>query len=380
MHTERRDIGSVVIPVAAGVGNAITAMPLVRQLYRGLRRPRITVICFNHGIAGVFDSMEEVAEVKVTGPGARGFFRFVRWTRQRAPDLYLVPFPSNRWQYSLFAALSGAPRVLMHGYPVGRFRAMHGLRGNRLPATPGLHDVVQNLRLLRPLGIEPDETESPRFDVRPGHDAAARAVLQSVGIGGEDDAFVAMQPGSGRTVFGAAKRWPAEKFAELAVRLADASGMKIVVVEGPDEAGVATAVVAAARHASVVALPLRDALGVSAAVLRRSRIYVGNDSALAHLAAAVGRTAVTIFGPTPADTICPFGQRAWAVTLDKPCAPCFSYPFRTPYPAVRCRPPMCIDEIPLAAVLDRALDALRAADGADGGVTARSGRRSVPLA
>jgi ADP-heptose:LPS heptosyltransferase len=357
MPADRGEIRSVVIPAAAGVGNAIMAMPLVRQLHRGLKQPRISAICLGRGIGDVFESMREVQDVKVTGPGPRGFLRFVKGARERAADLYLVPYPSNRWQYNVLAALSGCDRAIMHDYPIGRFRALHWLKADRLPAQRGVHDVVQNLRLLTLLGIDPDVTEGPRMEVSFAHAAAADELLLSAGIGLHRP-FLVIHPGSGQTVFGDAKRWPVEKFAELSCRLAEATRHSVLVLEGPDEAGLASEVAVLAGHSAVSALKLTVPLQTTAALLRRSRICVGNDGALAHLAAAVGRIAVTVFGPTPADTICPFGQRRWAVTLAKSCAPCFSYPFQTPYPAVRCRPPMCISEIPVQAVFERATEAI----------------------
>ena len=56
-----------------------------------------------------------VTDVRITGDGARGFANYVRSARQAKPDLYLIPFPSNRWQYNFLAALSGARRVLKPG-------------------------------------------------------------------------------------------------------------------------------------------------------------------------------------------------------------------------------------------------------------------------
>jgi ADP-heptose:LPS heptosyltransferase len=355
-------IRSVVIPVAAGVGNAIMTEPMVRQLASALGPDaRITIVARTGAIAEPLRRTAGVTDVHITGNGLRGFANFIRFTHRAKPDLYLIPFPSNRWQYNFLATLSGAKRALIHDYPVGYWRALHFLPAERVHAEPGWHDVRQNLNLLRPLGIEPDYTMNPRFELNDvDHDAAAELLHAN---GADPDApFIAIHAGSGKTVFGEAKRWPVEKFAQLIDGIARRRSENIVIVEGPDEAGIAAEVL---RHVEtntgdgrIVALPLRGNLGVAGAVLARAKVYAGSDSALAHLAAAVGTRAVTVFGPIDPRTVAPCGSADLVVALQKHCAPCFTYPFKTPYPSVRCSPPWCIAEVPVesvAAMVERAL-------------------------
>ena len=352
-------IRSVVIPMAAGIGNAVLAGPLVRQLYAGLGRPHVTVIAYNRGIAGVFENMAEVAEVSVSGPGPRGLMRFVRWTRRRRPDLYLVPYPSNRWQYDALLATSGARRRVIHGYSTRRRRRADTAAVTRVPVVPGLHDVQQNLRLLTALGVTPDDTRTPRFDLSSDHVAAGDAVLAGVGVKAGEP-FVTVHPGSGDTGWGSAKRWPVEHFGALCRRvLDDGSVRQVMVLEGPDEPGLAARVIAATSDAaSLVALRLRGPLAQSAAVLRRARLHVGSDSAMAHLASAVGTPTVVIYGPTDPASCRPISAPHRSVRLNKWCAPCFAYPQRATRPTVRCRPPFCINEVSVDSVADAVRQAL----------------------
>jgi ADP-heptose:LPS heptosyltransferase len=349
-----RAIRSVVIPVAAGVGNAIMAEPMVRQLAHALgAETRITIVARTSAIGEPLRRTVGVTDVRITGDGAKGFANYLRFARQAKPDLYLIPFPSNRWQYNLLATLSGASRVVIHEYPVGYWRALHFLPAERVHAEPARHDVWQNLNLLKPLGIEPDFAMNPRFELNDvDHDAAAD-LLHANGAD-PDRPFIAIHAGSGKTVFGEAKRWPVEKYAELIDVLAARTGQNIVIVEGPDEAGIAADVLRHVKTSGVngriVAVPLRGNLGVAGAVLARASIYVGSDSALAHLAAAVGTRSVTVFGPIDPRTVHPCGNADLVVALNKHCAPCFTYPFKTPYPSVRCRPPWCIAEVAVASV------------------------------
>ncbi len=369
-HPFLADIRSVVIPVAAGVGNAVMAEPMVRQLAHALGPDaRITIVARTNAIGEPLRRTAGVTDVRITGDGASGFANYLRFARRARPDLYLIPFPSNRWQYNFLATLSGARRVLIHEYPVGYWRALHFLPAERVHAEAQWHDVRQNLNLLKRLGIEPDYAMNPRFELNDVDHDAAGALLREHGAD-PDNPFIAVHAGSGKTVFGEAKRWPVEKYAQLIDVLAERTGKRFVIVEGPDEAGIAGEVLqhvrASRANGRIVALPLRGNLGVGGAVLARASIYVGSDSALAHLAGAVGTRAVTVFGPIDPRTVHPSGNADLVVALNKPCAPCFTYPFKTPYPSVKCSPPWCIAEVgvdSVAATVERGLEAERGAGG-----------------
>jgi heptosyltransferase-3 len=103
--------------------------------------------------------------------------------------------------------------------------------------------------------------------------------------------WLALGPGAR----GAAKRWPAAQFNALARQLQP--HFDAVILPGsPDDAR------ACRQVAAGLALPCRILAGETdllqaAAVLQRARLFVGNDSGLGHLAAAVGTPTVTLFGP-----------------------------------------------------------------------------------
>jgi ADP-heptose:LPS heptosyltransferase len=209
--------------------------------------------------------------------------------------------------------------------------------------------VVQNLRLLSALGIEVDEREGPKFELNEADRERARGMMQSVGIGSEERP-IAVHPGSARTVLAEAKRWPPRLYAELIPKLKERFAAEVVVLEGPDELGVAEEI---EKHlgAKLKVIRLCGALADGGAVLERCRFYVGSDSGLGHLAAAVGTAPVTIFAPADPDRVCPFGYRQLVVRPNKACSPCLMYPFGAVRPKVKCSEPMCVGEVTVEAVL-----------------------------
>ena len=353
------------------MGNGLMAQPTVRQLAAAHPQAELRVFARNGSIAGVFDRLPEVASVEVFGNEARQFGRLLQAIRRFRADLCVIPYPSNRWQYSLLARACGARRTIVHRYRVGRRRSP-GRSVETVEAVLGRHDVLSNLDLLRPLGTEPDETMRPAFPLDAEEVARARLRVEDPQLSGLDKSLVAQEvaagprpavgavgicaihAGSGNTIFALSKRWPPEQWAALLPRLRDELNVAPILLEGPEDAGVGELI---RSHVEVPVLQLAGPLAEAAAVLAACDLYVGSDSGLAHLAAAVGTPPVTLFGPARPDEVCPFGYRDLVVQTPAACAPCFLYPQESTSPRVACRPPYCIGQI----APDRVLDAARLA-------------------
>jgi heptosyltransferase-2/heptosyltransferase-3 len=288
------------------------------------------------------------------GKGLLGKLRTLLRVRRERHDWCLVPFPSNRWQYHLWASACGARRRAMHRFPTCHWRTLAFLPATHVAAQRGIHDVQQNLQLLGALGIDPGDACSPRIQISDADRRQAAAALRAAGVDPAQRSIV-VHAGSARTRLAEAKRWPSESYAKLIVALEAKFGPRVVLLEGPDEEGVAQEICREAGATQARVVRLNGPLGVAAAVLEGSLLYVGSDSGLAHLAAAVGRPAVTIFAPADPDRVCPWGCRDLVVQPPRrrgpDCAPCLAYPWKSPYPKINCRRPFCVSEVTVEQVL-----------------------------
>jgi ADP-heptose:LPS heptosyltransferase len=125
----------------------------------------------------------------------------------------------------------------------------------------------------------------------------ARARLSSLGADPARPLLV-VHPGAG----GPWKRWPADKLARAATRAAQAARWQVLVHEGPADAEAASEVLNALARIAPALPPLHlvaPSLDLLAGVLTLAHAYVGADSGVSHLAAAVGARAVIIY---PAST------------------------------------------------------------------------------
>jgi heptosyltransferase-3 len=115
-------------------------------------------------------------------------------------------------------------------------------------------------------------------------------------------------------VHGIGKRWPPERYAALACRLVGAGGVMaggMVAVLGSNiEREQAAPVIAALPAAQVIDLVGKTLPNQAAAWLARADLYVGNDSGLTHLAAAVGAPTLALFGPGIPSRYRPWGRHA----------------------------------------------------------------------
>lgn len=128
--------------------------------------------------------------------------------------------------------------------------------------------------------------------------------------------FAALMPGA---EFGPAKRWPSEKYAQLA-RALIAQGTGVALLGSANDAGVTGEIAALAPGAVDLAgrTRLEDAIDLIAA----ARFAVSNDSGLMHIAAAVGTPVTAVYGSTSPDNTPPLTDRRELVWLGLDCSPC----------------------------------------------------------
>ncbi len=127
-------------------------------------------------------------------------------------------------------------------------------------------------------------------------EAAADAAWQRLGLPSGDRVVVFNTGGA----YGDAKGWPAEHFAELAIRITAASDASVVINCGPAERETAGRIAALAGSPRVRSLGEIEQLpiGLSKAVIRRSRLLVTTDSGPRFFGIAFGKPVVSLFGPT----------------------------------------------------------------------------------
>ena len=137
--------------------------------------------------------------------------------------------------------------------------------------------------------------------------------------GWKQEPLIALHPGAGSKL----KRWPLERFIELARRLTRDQKNKLLLIEGPAEEGLSNQISAALPGIeSIVAKAIP--LNLLAAALECCRLFIGNDSGLAHLAAAIEVPSIVLFGPTLPQHWAPLGKHVSVLREPCGCTACSS--------------------------------------------------------
>jgi len=190
--------------------------------------------------------------------------------------------------------MAGSQRLIGEAEP--RERAARWLFSECV-ATRGAHVIEQDVELAARIAGDELRPIAPLLPVDPGAEAWCDRLLASSGT----RPVALLNPGAGW----GAKRWPVERFAAVARGLI-ARGFRVLVNAGPGEEPMADMIV---KDASGAAIPLATSLTQLIALTRRIALCVAGDTGPLHLACALGRPVVGIYGPTDPSRNGPFGTR-----------------------------------------------------------------------
>lgn len=288
------------------MGDTIVAIPLLRATRRAYPEARITLVTGAFA-AEVLQNCPYVDRLiahdpesaKRTAAGktrlATALLReMLALHRIDRPDLCLIADRSFR---TAIAALVAG----------GRCRAGFDTEGRGWLLTdpiPYDHDKPETeccLDILR--AVRPELPNEPRYDPRPelwltAEEKARGGEILRVQEIAPLQPLIGVQPGASHDY----KQWRPERFAEVAQALAEESGATIVLVGyGPDELEAARRMrEAMSSDVPVIDLTNKTKMRATMGVLSHLSLFLGNDTGVNHIAAALGVPTVALFGPTPA--------------------------------------------------------------------------------
>ncbi|MYN44014.1 lipopolysaccharide heptosyltransferase II [Pseudoduganella sp. FT93W] len=301
------------------IGDAVMAQPLL-QLLKAAHPERPIDVLAPPAVSPVWRQMQEVAEVLET-PFRHGAlqlkerWKYARLLRQRGyADAYVLP---NTIKYALIPWLAGiAQRVGYKGE--SRYGLINLMHHDETPPRPmvafyaalGAPVLAQQSAAMRAA------LPRPRMQVSAGQ---RQAVCTRLGIDAARP-VLALAPGA---EFGGAKRWPASHFAGLArAVLAQQPATQVILLGSPKDQEACREVAGQLAGAQVFNLAGATSLAEAIALIAVSSAVVANDSGLLHIASALNRPVVALYGPTDPDHAPPFSDLAASISLRLACAPC----------------------------------------------------------
>ncbi len=212
---------------------------------------------------------------------------------------------------SLLLVLAGVPRRIGFANPKSGWL----LTDRVLPASAPAHKASSYLPLLGAANLHPVQ-HAYEYWVSDGERCAA-AELVPPAQAGDPRPLIVMHPGANWPH----KRWPADRFAAVGDRLAAAHGAQIAITGGPDDQPLAEAIRQRMRQPALL-LAGRTTLRTLAACLQQARLVIAADTGVLHIACALRRPVVALYGPTSPARTGPLGDPQRTVVLHHPdCCP-----------------------------------------------------------
>jgi heptosyltransferase-2 len=307
------NIAKILIVGPSWIGDMVMAQSLFMSLKKSYPNCRIDVLAPAWSLP-LLDRMPEVSKAIVMPlqHGQLGLLTRIKLGRQLRSELYdQAIILTNSWKSALTPFFAAIP--VRTGY-LGECRwglvndARH-LDKQKLSMT-----VQRFVALGLPADApQPPPFEQPRLSV---NKASQEAVTQKFGLT-VNNKILALCPGA---EYGPSKRWPADYFAKIAQEKIK-QGWQVWLLGSEKDHESAEAIY------NLTNQQCRDFIGQTSLIeavdlMSLAHTVVANDSGLMHLAAALGKKVIAIYGSTPPEFAPPLCKSAHSVSLNLPCSPC----------------------------------------------------------
>ena len=336
------EVRKVLLVRLRSIGDTVLATPSAFALKRFLPKVEVDILV-EDWVAPLLDHHPHINNVIVLERGE--LMARLRVARELRSAKYDVVYNLHGGTTATFLTRATGARHRV-GFKTYQYAQLH----NHLAPSPLLlwgqqktHSVEQQLALLGWTGIPVTDRPRTQLGVSPG---AAETINRRLAAAGLTDRKIALiHPAAAF----ATKQWATENFARVVEYVAE-RGFAPVAIAAPHEQAVLENLVAESSvHIEMFDLSLPGVTALAA----RSQLFVGNDSGIAHIAAAVGTPCVVVFGSSNIAHWRPWNSAPAEVVFEQmPCQPCHGY-FCEKFAE-----PECILRVPVArvtAAIDRVL-------------------------
>ena len=312
-------IKRIVVRGTNWVGDAVMGVPALRRLRQVFPNAHISLVV-RPWAEGLFADAEFIdALIAYERKSWTSVLEQARLWREQNFDLAVLF--QNAFEAALIPFLARVPWRIGYATEGRKILLSHALA---LPARrSSQHEIFYYLNIVREierlLGHAPAADVAPAYSLKVSEPRQLSAIDKLVGFGANKERItVALCPGS---INSRAKRWPAERYAQLADRLIKEQGADVLLIGSEGERDVATQVKQHMKH-EPLNLTGKTTLAETMAILSIVDLVVTNDTGPAHIASSLGRPTLVVFGPTNPLTTRPYAPSAEIIREPPDCAPC----------------------------------------------------------
>ncbi len=316
----------ILILALSGIGDALMFTPALKLLRQSKPTAQIDALVMFKGTKEIYKSnpdFNNVIHFDFLKEGIINSLKFVLGLRNKY-DASINVYPSNRKEYNIISFLIGAKQRAGVEYLRMNSQNFGWLNNVTVLENDETHNVQTNIELIEKLlNIKFDEEPSMQISLTDQDKLFAEKYFKENKISG-NDFVVGFHPGCATLKNHIKRRWEPEKFAELGKKLIKDKNAKVLLFGGPEEDDLKSSIKEMINSENSFVIKTEKFLQ-SIAIMKRCNVFVTNDSALMHVASALGLKVVAIIGPTNPNYIHPWKTEHKIISLNLDCAPCFFY-------------------------------------------------------
>ncbi|MDX6575257.1 MAG: heptosyltransferase [Blastocatellia bacterium] len=332
------DVRRVLVVRLRSIGDTVLTTPSLLALRRFLPHSQIDIL-LEDWVAPVLEGSELVNRViSIARDSQTARARLARELRASRYDV-VYNLHGGTTATLLTRATGAKHRVGFGHYQYARLHNHAAPSPLEIWQRPSLHSVEQQLALIGWTGVPVTDRPPTQLAVTDSSLLSISAKLRGAGLEDEKKSFAVIHPAAAFET----KQWAMEKFAQVAKALTDRGLIPITIVSPKEKH-----LVESLRHqTSAPVIAVSDlSLPEVTALASRAHLFIGNDSGIAHIAAAAGAPCVVIFGSSNVAHWRPWTLNPNEVVREEmPCQPCHGY-FCAEF-----EKPECILRVPVERVL-----------------------------
>lgn len=335
---DNKAVRNILIIKIAAIGDLLLITPAVRVIRKNFPNAKITLLVgkWSKPIIESNPYIDEFIEVD-----DRIFFRIMPISlvrlilKLRSYNFDTVFVWHRSLAFRLFSWLLGVQNRI--GFSRN---GRHSFLTHYVEENSNIHEIFEYQTTLQALGIKTEEVDMDLpINSEDAHFAFALLEKQALQ---KNQLIIAVAPGGGKNPKETVplKHWPWKNYALLCDWLIEKKNATILFLGNKNDASLIDNISASLHNKNSINLCGKTNLKQLAAIIKQSNLFIGNDSAPLHIAAAVKTTAISFFGPTNPKELAPINYQHKYFFAAAPCSPCYK---NGKYPD--CKKKICMEAI-----------------------------------
>ncbi|MBN1632869.1 MAG: glycosyltransferase family 9 protein [Ignavibacteria bacterium] len=319
----------ILINALSGIGDVLMFTPALRLLREKLPDSRIDALVMYKSVYQLFKNnpfIDDVIFIDFFKQSKFKSLKEVHRLRNNKYDFGINTYPSNRFEYNVLNYLLGAKKRLGHSYNHSNFFRFEFLNNITIKEIQDRHNVLQNIDLIKTIVNIDDITEYPCMEIYIDKHYDEKTKKWISDINREGRVVIGFHPGSATLKNHINKRWGKHKYIELGKKLIEKDNAVILLFGNEFELN--EDIKKGIGENAVISST--DDFNDSLSRMKECKLFVSNDTAFMHSAAALQIPVIAIFGYTNHKELYPWNVKYIVIRKKLDCSPCF---YNSPKPA-----------------------------------------------